>query len=63
MHHWIRKPLDNSKDVDVVIPMYNSIEYIDNYSKTSARLWQYFRDQIIVPLKYLSRVWRTLEVT
>ena len=24
--------------------MYNLIEYSDNYSKTSRRLWQHFRD-------------------
>ena len=27
------------------MPMYNSIEYSDNYSETSGRLWQYFRDE------------------
>ena len=25
--------------------MYNSIEYSDNYSKTSGSLWQYYRDE------------------
>ena len=25
--------VDNAKDIDVVIPMYNLIEYSDNYSK------------------------------
>ena len=24
------------------MPMYNLIEYSDNYSKTSGRLWQYY---------------------
>ena len=24
--------------------MYNLIEYSDNYSKTSGRLWQYYKD-------------------
>ena len=74
--------------------MYKLIEYIDNYSKTSGRLWQYYKDdpndnlanfesfkskvkitgktpnnentkdvEIIVPLKYLSNFWRTLEVS
>ena len=33
--------IDNAKDIDVVIPMYNLIEYSDNYSKTSGSLWQY----------------------
>ena len=27
------------------MPMYNSIEYRDNYSKTSGSLWQYYRDE------------------
>ena len=70
-----------------------SIEYKDNYSKTSGSLWQYYKDdpndniensesfkykikitgktpnngntkdvKIIVPLKYLSSSWRTLEM-
>ena len=85
------------------MPMYNLIEYSDNYSKTSVILWQYCRDEpglatngditdfntdnadtnsfiikekitgqtgingaknveIMVPLKYLSNFWRTLEM-
>ena len=27
--------IDNAKDIDIVMPMYNLIEYSDNYSKTS----------------------------
>ena len=30
--------IDNAKDIDVVMPMYNLIEYSDNYSKTSGSL-------------------------
>ena len=37
--------IDNAKDIDVVMPMYNFIEYNDNYSKTSGSLWQYYRDE------------------
>ena len=33
--------VDNAKDIDIVMPMYNLIEYSDNYSKTSGSLWQY----------------------
>ena len=75
------------------MPMYNLIEYSDNYSKSSGILWQYYKDdpndnltdsksfkpkvkitgktpnnrntkyvEIIVPLKYLSNFWRTLEM-
>ena len=85
--------VDNAKDIDIVMPMYNLIEYSDNYVKTSGSLWQYYRDEpndnlansesfkfklkitgktpandnekdveIMVPLKYLSNFWRTLEM-
>ena len=37
--------IDNAKDIDVVIPMYNLIEYKDNYSKILRHLWQYYRDK------------------
>ena len=37
--------VDNAKDIDIVMPMYNLIEYSDNYVKTSGSLWQYFRDE------------------
>ena len=85
--------IDNSKNIDIIKPMYNLIEYSDNYAKTSGSLWQYYRYEpnddladsesfkskikitgktagngnekyveIIVPLKYLSSFWRTLEM-
>ena len=85
--------VDNAKDIDIVMPMYNLIEYSDNYAKTSGSLWQYYRDEpnnnladsesfkfklkitgktpnddnekdveTMVPLKYLSNFWRTLEL-
>ena len=85
--------IDNAQDIDIVIPMYNLIEYSNNYSKRSGSLWQYNKDdsnnnitqsesfkskikitgktpaagntkdvEIIVPLKYLSNFWRTLEM-
>ena len=94
--------LDNAKYLDIVMAMYNSIEYSDNYSKTSGSLWQYCKDipavnddnavvdftnnnltdsfnfkvkmtgqtgdngtknvEIMVPLKYLSSLWKTLEM-
>ena len=37
--------IDNAKDIDIVMPMYNLIEYSDNYAKTSGSLGQYFRDE------------------
>ena len=85
--------IDNAQDIDIVMPMYNLIEYSDNYSKTSGSLWQYYKDdsnndvtesesfkskvkitgktpddgstkdvEIMIPLKYLSKFWRTLEM-
>ena len=35
---------DNAEYIDIVMPMYNLIEYNDNYSKTSGNLWQYCKD-------------------
>ena len=37
--------IDNAKGIDIVTPMYNLIEYSDNYSKTSGSLWPYYRDE------------------
>ena len=37
--------IDNANNIDIVMPMYNLIEYSDNYSKTSGSLWQYCRDE------------------
>ena len=36
--------IDNAKDIDIVMPMYNLIEHSDNYSKTSGSLWEYTKD-------------------
>ena len=36
--------IGNAQDIDIVMPMYNLIEYSDNYSKTSGSLWQYYKD-------------------
>ena len=36
--------IDNAKDIDIVMPMYNLIEYSDNYVKTTGSLWQYCKD-------------------
>ena len=94
--------VDNVKNIDIVMPMYNVIEYSDNYSKTSGSLWKYCKDipavdnnaianftnnnltdsfnfkvkmtgqtgdngtknvEIMVPLKYLSNFWGTLEMS
>ena len=31
--------IDNAEDLDVVMPMYNLLEYIKNYRKTTGSLW------------------------
>ena len=95
--------IDNAEYTDIVMPMYNLVEYSDNYSKTFGSLWQYCKKipavnkngnivdfnganatdsfnfktkitgqtdnngridnvEIMVPLKYLSNFWRTLEM-
>ena len=89
--------VDNAEHINIVMPMYNLIEYSDNYSDTSGSLWQFKRDEIegnvdltvddnhipnnsssfkykssfitnrngvkiVVPLKYLSNFWRSLEM-
>ena len=37
--------IDNAKDLDDVMPMYNLLEHSNNYLKTSGNLWQYYRDE------------------
>ena len=32
--------IENAKDIEVVMPIYNLLEYNDNYSKASGSLWQ-----------------------
>ena len=96
--------IDNAEDLDIVIPMYNLLEYSKNYRNTTGSLWNFYRDEpnsgiggrnnnvnysikdsksfdykasitgklngidrtkdveIVVPLKYLSNFWRTLNM-
>ena len=35
----------NVKDRDVVMPMYNLLEYSKNYRKTAGSLWNYYRNE------------------
>ena len=91
---------DDVQEIDIVMLLYNLIEYSDAFLKTSGSLWQYYRDgpalgpsndiidfpddknksnsfkfeqektgnggrknvEIMVPLKYLSNIQRTLEM-
>ena len=93
--------VDDAEHINIAMPMYNLIEYSDNYSDTSGNLWQFKRDEIerdvdltadnsssfkykssfigdtdadgvnrkkevvkiAVPLKYLSKFWRSLEMS
>ena len=36
----------NVENLDIVMSMYNLLEYSKNYSKTSASLWNYYRDEL-----------------
>ena len=98
--------VDTAENLDIVMPIYNLIEYSDNYQDSSATLYQYKRDEapeddavadltadnsdsfkykikllgdipqldadavgvgrlnvkVVVPLKYLSNVFRSLEM-
>ena len=37
--------VDNAHNLDIVMPVYNLIEYSDNYSDTSGSLWHFKRDK------------------
>ena len=37
--------IDNAKDLDVVMPMHNLIEYSDNYLWTTGNFWQYHKNE------------------
>ena len=36
--------IDNAQDIDIVMSIFNLIEYSDNYSKKRGSLWQYYKD-------------------
>ena len=38
--------IDSPEDLNIVMPMYNSLEYSDNYSKTFGSLWNHYRGEI-----------------
>ena len=37
--------IDNAEDLDVVMPMYNLLEYSKNNRQTTGSLWNYYRDE------------------
>ena len=45
MHQKIKQYPNRLYKDPGVIPMYNVMEYSENYSKTSERLWQYYGDE------------------
>ena len=60
--------VDNAKDIDIVMPMYNLIECSDAFNFKVKMAGQTGDDgtknvEIMVPIKYLSNFWRTLEMT
>ena len=46
--------IDNAKDLDVVMPMYNLLEYSKSYRKTTGSFWNYYRDEPSDPLLILN---------
>ena len=36
---------DNAEDLDIVMPIYNLVEYSENYKKTTGNFWNYYRDE------------------
>ena len=38
------KLIEHAVDLDIVMSMYNLVEYSDNYSMTSGSLWNYYKD-------------------
>ena len=37
--------IDNTEDLDIVMPMWNLLECSQNYRKTTGRFWNYYRDE------------------
>ena len=52
MHHFTKcnleindEHIDSAENLDIVMPMYNLIEYSNNYQDSSATLYQHKRDE------------------
>ena len=37
--------IDNAKDLDIVMSMYNLLEYSKNYRRATGSLWNYYRNE------------------
>ena len=46
--------IDIVEGLDVVMPMYNLLEYSKSYRKTAGSLWNYYRDEPSNPLSFKS---------
>ena len=46
--------VDEANHIYIAMPMYNLIEYSDNYSDTSGSLWQFKRDEVPANNVYLT---------
>ena len=42
--------IENAEDLDVVMPMYNLLQYSTNYRRTTVSLWKYYRGKGSNPL-------------
>ena len=51
--------IDNAEDLDVVMPMYNLLEYSKNYKKATGNMWNYYKDQ---PSNTLSSILSLLNI-
>ena len=38
--------IEDADDLDIVMPMYNLLEYSKNYRKTTGSLYNYYRDEL-----------------
>ena len=38
--------IENAENLDIVMPMYNLLEYSKNYSMASGSLWNYYRNEV-----------------
>ena len=50
--------IDNAEDLDVVMSMYNLLEYSKNYKKTTGSLWNYYKDEPSNPLSSYSETFK-----
>ena len=46
--------IDNAEDLDIVMPIYNLLEYSKKYKKTTGSLWNYYRDETGNPISFNS---------